>query len=1397
MTSLTSKSSPGSTKSLEPARTVPAHKAPVRQRVWFALTATIGVIATVTSMIYLLTAFSWLNRPFIGAMLTHNMAVDGALPFSRVTWPGMEAGLQRLDHIIAINGQPLAASPQNYAEAADRYHELMASLRPGNTVTVDFNRPAQDGVVQCPGVVSRIGDCRVSFRLGGFGFVPFIGFFLAPYLTGIISLVVGFAVLRLRPYQHIAQLVSVIAFLLSVFLTGLFDLHSTHVLIPLWLTSTVLIGAVLVHLSLIFPVRARVLYRVPWLVAVPYIIYGVVGGLLLYTYYNPPAPTFQPAMPAFASLFAAMLIILWKAVITRSHATSSIIRDQSNTMLVGALLACAPALMWLINMINQLINTTTLLPFNTSASTPLAVIAPLSLAYAVLQYRRLDTDRILSTGITYGIMLVVLMLGYFLLVFSAALFFTQEVAEANQPLFIAVTIFVIAIAFLPARNILQARVDKIYYRKRQDYQDYTEVFTHEIARLGNVEEVAGHFHAVLEETLAPTSLFIFLPQRQGGHYIAIGNPPETDVFFTHDSGIVTALEANDLFIYLEPGRQWPLEIRGEKARLEILQTLLILGLRGSRQLNGFICIGPPKSGVGVYQYEELLFVQNLVSQLAIAAERAQVVVSLERRVQQLDVFSQVSQAVNFTISSDDLLELISAQTNRLLETRHFYIALYDEHAQELYFAFFQEDDERYEEKELKRWPLGQDLFSEIIRTQQAVRVPDYAAAMNQRGASVVFETHNLKAWMGVPMVAGRRIVGAMAVSTTRPTQTYSDEQFRFFNDISALAATSIDKARLFEETEKRARQLGALNDVSHKLAGELADIEKLLELITRSAVDILEAEAGSLLLMVDDEKKELEFRIAVGPVGHELVGTRFPTKQGLAGRVATTGQPMIVNDAASDPNWGGERTEEGFQTTGILAVPLVANNQILGVLEVLNKKDNAPYMQDDVELLTTFAGQAAVAIYNAQLFQMTDQQLNDRVAELEALERIDVELNRSLDAAKVAEITIRWAIAKSGATAGVLGLVVGDPPALHVVSKYGYNDEDTPEGAEDIIWPLDRGIVSRVLRTRRPELTDDVSIDPNYVPSLRRSLSQITVPMMSGGEVIGLLVLETNKFPRLSLVDLVFVQRLAEHASIALANAQLYAELTRSNEGKSEFVGFVVHELRTPMTSIKGFTDLLMMSAGNGKLDDNQKNFLQTIKSNIDRMTTLVSDLNDVTRLQTKKSLPMKFVPTDFEDVVSATLLPLRKPIDDKGQTLTISLPEELPQLYGDKNRLIQVLTNLLSNAHKYTPDDGQIRITSEIVNNRWDAKGRSTEPVLHVVVQDSGIGMSLEDQAKLFTPYFRSEDPLAKSQPGTGLGLTIVRGIVEQHGGHIWVESRLGEGTAFHFTVPIATEAQLAQTEV
>jgi signal transduction histidine kinase len=199
-----------------------------------------------------------------------------------------------------------------------------------------------------------------------------------------------------------------------------------------------------------------------------------------------------------------------------------------------------------------------------------------------------------------------------------------------------------------------------------------------------------------------------------------------------------------------------------------------------------------------------------------------------------------------------------------------------------------------------------------------------------------------------------------------------------------------------------------------------------------------------------------------------------------------------------------------------------------------------------------------------------------------------------------------------------------------------------------------------------------------------------------------------------------------------------------------------------------------------------QGNFLNTIQSNVERMSTLVSDLNDNSKIEAGR-LRLDFKALEFAGAVEEVMRSTKRQLDDKKQSATTKIPAKLPKLWADPTRLAQILVNLISNANKYTPESGQITIGAEKAKNKWDPEGAAE--VVHIWVQDTGIGISQEDQQKIFQKFFRSDDQKARESPGTGLGLNITRSLVELMGGRIWFESEFRLGTTFHFSVPVAEE--------
>jgi len=249
-----------------------------------------------------------------------------------------------------------------------------------------------------------------------------------------------------------------------------------------------------------------------------------------------------------------------------------------------------------------------------------------------------------------------------------------------------------------------------------------------------------------------------------------------------------------------------------------------------------------------------------------------------------------------------------------------------------------------------------------------------------------------------------------------------------------------------------------------------------------------------------------------------------------------------------------------------------------------------------------------------------------------------------------------------------------------------------------------------------------------------------------------------------------------------LGTVSIFRDITHEVEVdrlKSEFVATVSHELRTPMTSIRGYVDVLLMGAA-GALNENQTHFLNIVKNNTERLNILVNDLLDISRIESGRvtlspqALDLREV---AEDVIEDVLR--RSQEENKPMALSLDAPKKLPPVYGDVERVRQIMGNLVDNAYHYTPENGTIIVQIHALNGGHEVQ---------VDVRDNGVGISMEDQSRVFERFYRGEHPLVLATPGTGLGLSIVKQIVEMHQGRIWMESSgvPGNGSTFSFTLPV-----------
>jgi signal transduction histidine kinase len=557
----------------------------------------------------------------------------------------------------------------------------------------------------------------------------------------------------------------------------------------------------------------------------------------------------------------------------------------------------------------------------------------------------------------------------------------------------------------------------------------------------------------------------------------------------------------------------------------------------------------------------------------------------------------------------------------------------------------------------------------------------------------------------------------------------------------------------------------ALYRISRELGASL-DLDRVLDRALSLILQTVQAERSSVF-MLDRQTERLVQRATlwIGADGEEELrrndlpvggrATRFRVGEGVAGWVMENKQPAIINDVYEDPRWMDPEGRER-QHRSVLAVPLIVSDEALGALLLYHSQLDF-FTHEHLRLVEAVAAQVASAINNAGLYNYV----------FESAERLGTMIKtQQRETAKTEAIL-------EGVADGVM---VADETGL--VIRFNAAAE-------------------RILNTPRIQV-------------LGRSIDEL-LGLYGGSGAAWSKALERWKvMPPQVGQETLFAEQLEFEDKIVsvllspvvmhdefLGTVSLFRDITQEVEvdkAKSEFVSTVSHELRTPMTAVKGYADILVMGAA-GVLTGDQQRFLSIIKTNADRLTMLVNDLLDIGRIDSRR-VELNVQAIQLGQAVQAVIESLQAKASAKAQHLRADIPDGLPPVVGDQDRLTQILTNLISNAQQYTPTGGHITVRARMVTRlerasahaEAESEPKSPSEMVQIDVIDDGIGIAPEDLDKIFERFFRSDHPFVQETTGTGLGLSITESLVEMHGGEIWVESELGEGSKFSFTLPFAS---------
>ena len=783
------------------------------------------------------------------------------------------------------------------------------------------------------------------------------------------------------------------------------------------------------------------------------------------------------------------------------------------------------------------------------------------------------------------------------------------------------------------------------------------------------------------------------------------------------------------------------------------QSLLILPVFSSQSNYAVLAL---TTASHVFSSTEIEIARTLGNQAAIALENADLYQSTLATAERLSILNQVSFEIGSNLDPEEVYRSIHEAVSKLMPLDAFVIALHDEEANEVDGVYIVDMGQRITGVRL---PYGHGLSGKVIASGEPMLTLTPAEA-DDHGAVTVGEKGTPNSIIAIPMIQGNKTIGMLSAQSYQHN-AYSENDIQLLSTLANQATVAVQNGRLFAETQKMAATLEQrVIERTAELEREQRNTETLLRILTEvsSSLDLdralsrtlallndaIGAEQGTIMLL-NPEDNLLHYRAGYGyltdsaeQVDLRLQGNSFNLKigEGLAGWVVKNRQPVMVDDLYTDPRWVVSQGSQNHRSAVI--APLVVAEDVIGAIMVYHRRA-AFFNEDSLEIVQAIGSQVAIAINNAQLYEL----IRDQAERLGSYLR-----SQQMEASR--QTAILEAVAD-----GVL--VTNSSNTISFVNP----------SAEKILSLKSVQIEGRSLENFAGLFGKS---SQTWMQTVREWSENST--SNSGETYAEQISLDNGRVALVHLAPVVWQNEF-------LGTVSIFRDITHEVEVdrlKSEFVATVSHELRTPMTSIRGYVDILLMGAA-GTLTEGQLHFLEIVKNNTERLNILVNDLLDISRIETGR-VTLSPQPLDLREIAEEVVAEVlrRSQEENKAMAIVVDADLNLPMALVDPDRIHQIIGNLVDNAYNYTPKDGHITISIHSRNGD-----------VQVDVQDSGVGVPLEDQDRVFERFFRGEDPLVLATPGTGLGLSIVAQLIEMHHGKIWMTSSgiPGGGSTFSFTVP------------
>jgi GAF domain-containing protein len=627
-----------------------------------------------------------------------------------------------------------------------------------------------------------------------------------------------------------------------------------------------------------------------------------------------------------------------------------------------------------------------------------------------------------------------------------------------------------------------------------------------------------------------------------------------------------------------------------------------------------------------------------------------------------------------------------------------------------------------------------------------------------------------------PLVVKDHAIGALILIWWEPRPAPTPRERHLLEGIARQTALAIGNARLFEERVRDAQRLQGLNEMSRRLTAIL-DPREIVGTIAKFAAELLDARLVRLWTL-DRASGELVLVASAGPDAAEAAEVtavvRIAQGTAIIGSIFATRTSEFIRDINQDGRWRNRALGERLGLRGFAGAPLVLGDEVFGVLSIMMRRPG-DFSEGQRQLIGAFTAQAALALQNARIFD--DQQR--RLRETEALLGVADSLAHTRDIGEIMRRVCREATRALGADCGVFYTV--DEQGQNVIPVAGYH---IPKDVLADSRPLPVDAVPQPMRDARSArevlFVPDVPMDPRFEMAALKALgarSLLSSPIVAQDRFVGdVQVYWRDRVHQVSDGDRALMAAISAQAALALENARLLVEtqsaasrLQEKNAELDSFVYTVSHDLKAPLVTIQGMSGMVLEEYTD-KLDDDGRHYLERIVANTQQMERLILDLLALSRSGREGQPPQE---VDLAEVVDECVAALAERLEARSIKVAVG---DLPRVWAVRVQMDQVFKNLMTNAIKYMGD-------TEAPAIEIGAMTRPSE--FEIWVRDTGIGIDAAYHEKVFEIFQRLKEVEAE---GSGVGLPIVKKIVQGAGGRIWVESAPGQGSTFRFTWPAAS---------